>query len=130
MNPPRIEINSQERFLRGAFLAAALISAIFITGILARFFLENGLSWRCPSMVLLGLPCPGCGTTRALAALVQLHFVEALRLNPLLVIAIVLVLLAPVLKLTWEKFERGHGLTILGAAVLLNWIYLFFFLPR
>ena len=38
---------------------------------------------RCPIYWLLHLQCPGCGTTRALAALLHGHFAEALRLNAL-----------------------------------------------
>lgn len=37
----------------------------------------------CPIQSLLHLQCPGCGTTRALAALLHGHFREALRLNAL-----------------------------------------------
>lgn len=130
MNPPRLDIQGQDRLLRAALLAVIGVAGIFISGLLARFVLDSGLSWKCPSIVLLGLPCPSCGTTRALAELGQLRFFEALRLNPLLITSIGFALLAPVLKLSWEKFERWYGWTLLGAAVLLNWIYLLLFLPR
>lgn len=36
----------------------------------------------CPSMLFLGLPCPGCGITRALCLLLTGHPVEAFRMNP------------------------------------------------
>lgn len=36
----------------------------------------------CPSIVILGLPCPGCGMTRALTLLVTGHPVLAFRMNP------------------------------------------------
>jgi hypothetical protein len=38
---------------------------------------------RCPIHDLLGLQCPGCGATRAIAAVLHGHFAEALRLNAL-----------------------------------------------
>src|SRR5437899_4406561 len=38
---------------------------------------------RCPVHDLLGLQCPGCGATRALAAVLHGHFAEALHLNVL-----------------------------------------------
>lgn len=38
---------------------------------------------RCPVYALLHIECPGCGTTRALAALLKGHVMEALRLNAL-----------------------------------------------
>lgn len=31
----------------------------------------------------LGVPCPGCGMRRALAAAISLHFAEAFRLHPM-----------------------------------------------
>lgn len=55
---------------------------------------------RCPIHEYLGLLCPGCGTTRALAALLHGHLAEALRLNPLT---------TPVLPLAagWIAFSRS-----------------------
>jgi hypothetical protein len=40
----------------------------------------------CPIREFLGIDCPGCGATRALAALLRGHVLEALRLNPLFVL--------------------------------------------
>ncbi|WP_455619668.1 DUF2752 domain-containing protein [Eisenbergiella sp.] len=36
----------------------------------------------CPLLILTGLPCPGCGTTRALLYIFQGQFGRAWRLNP------------------------------------------------
>ncbi len=36
----------------------------------------------CPSMLFFGLPCPGCGMTRALWLLITGHPVGAFRMNP------------------------------------------------
>jgi len=38
---------------------------------------------RCPIHELLGLQCPGCGGTRAVAAVLHGHFIEAMNLNTL-----------------------------------------------
>jgi hypothetical protein len=38
---------------------------------------------RCPIHELLHLQCPGCGATRALAALLHGHFIEAMNFNAL-----------------------------------------------
>ena len=40
----------------------------------------------CPFHLYFGIDCPGCGATRALAALLRGHLAEALRLNPLFVL--------------------------------------------
>jgi len=54
---------------------------------------------RCPVLSLLNIRCPGCGTTRALAALLHGRFTEALRLNALTVC----VLPATILYLSWRS---------------------------
>jgi len=40
----------------------------------------------CPVWTYLHIECPGCGATRALAALLRGHMGEAIRLNPLFVL--------------------------------------------
>lgn len=46
---------------------------------------------QCPIHHYLGILCPGCGTTRALAALLRGHLLEALRLNMLTTISLPLI---------------------------------------
>ena len=43
----------------------------------------------CPMRMLFGIPCPGCGTTRALLLLIQGKFAEAAISNPLWIYIIV-----------------------------------------
>ncbi len=118
----------------GVAIAIASVAGVLLLGLVARFLLESELTWRCPSIVLFNLPCPSCGTTRALAALAQLQLLEALRLNPLLVLgfaaALATSLAASILKIPWRKLNGRCGWMLLGGAVFLNWIYLLFFLPR
>ncbi len=47
---------------------------------------QYGFYPRCPFHELFNLQCPGCGATRALAALLRGHLGEALRLNALTVL--------------------------------------------
>lgn len=48
------------------------------------FFRLMGGGLECPFHVLTGLYCPGCGNSRALHALAEGHFAEALRYNYLM----------------------------------------------
>jgi uncharacterized protein DUF2752 len=57
------------RWAQRALLALAGIVALWV--------------WRCPIAMLTGLPCPGCGLTRAALALVTGDLAGALALHPL-----------------------------------------------
>jgi hypothetical protein len=50
---------------------------------------SSSFYWRCPFHAATGLLCPGCGGTRAVHALVHGHLSEALSLNPLAVVLLV-----------------------------------------
>ncbi|GAC1355260.1 MAG: hypothetical protein NVSMB3_00230 [Acidobacteriaceae bacterium] len=65
-------------------LTLALASLTLLAAILLRFPPSATTFYpQCPIYTLLHLQCPGCGTTRALAALLRGHLLEGLRLNPL-----------------------------------------------
>jgi hypothetical protein len=114
------------RRLHAAAAAAALLLTIFIGAVAARFALEHNLAWLCPVRSIFHIPCPSCGTTRALSALSRGDFLAAFRFNPLAMMAIPggLILL----------FFRNRKWTEIGwplflSAVALNWLYVLFFLP-
>ena len=65
---------------------AALLFAATTAGLLLRFPPEQYRFYpQCPIYLWLHLECPGCGATRALAALLHGRFRDALRLNALFV---------------------------------------------
>lgn len=64
--------------------AAPLAAVMVVAAVLLRFPpSQYGFYPQCPVYALLHIQCPGCGTTRALAALLEGHVMEALRLNAL-----------------------------------------------
>ena len=67
-----------ERFRRG--LNGLLV--LLILGVLA-YASALLFGWNCPIKYLTGVPCPGCGLSRALAALLRLDFRTALRFHPM-----------------------------------------------
>jgi hypothetical protein len=65
-------------------LGSAAIALSALVALLLRFPPDRYTFYpRCPIYLYLHLQCPGCGATRALAALIHGHFTEALHLNPL-----------------------------------------------
>ena len=73
----------RRRLTANALLAAALLlCAALLVDPPARTNLYPG----CPIHLYFGIDCPGCGATRALAALLRGHLAEALSLNALFVL--------------------------------------------
>jgi hypothetical protein len=63
---------------------APVALVIFIVGVLLKFPpARNSLYPQCPVYEIFHLQCPGCGATRALAALLHGQLVEAIHLNAL-----------------------------------------------
>ena len=56
-----------------------VIAAFFYYFIINRMF-----GYVCPSMIIVGLPCPGCGLTRAALCLIRGDIGGSLRMNPML----------------------------------------------
>lgn len=85
-----------------------------ILGLAVVFLILSG-SFTCPTRLLLGVPCPGCGMTRATWALLHLDLSEALALHPLSPLLVPLfawiVGRALLVEAGWLKRERVDPLT-------------------
>ena len=68
--------------------ANALLAAVLLLCAALLFYppVRTSLYPACPIHEYFGIDCPGCGATRALAALLRGHIAEALRLNALFVL--------------------------------------------
>lgn len=64
-------------------LLAAIFSVIFIG------FIQL-IKYRCPYRVFFHIYCAGCGTTRMIKSIFELHFYQAFRFNPLMFILIII----------------------------------------
>src|SRR3954467_15497590 len=103
-------------------LIFSVLASAVVTCWAADFCLRHSLAWRCPAQVLLGIPCPSCGSTRALAALSRFELLNALGFNPLITVALPLAA-----ALGW--FYRSRPVParlwmVLVGFVILNWFYL------
>ena len=84
---------------------------------------------RCPVYALTGYPCAGCGSQRAIHALLHLDFAEAIRYNFLMVVSIpciFVLLIASLLRTRFPKFYiRTHSSYVAityGVIIILWWI--------
>ena len=90
--------------------------------------------WQCPFLHVLGLPCPGCGLSRAIAELLHGDWYSSLKLHafaPIFVVALLLIILATILpqnQRIWfinqlELVERRTGITaLLLIGLMLYWL--------
>ena len=90
--------------------------------------------WQCPFLHILGVPCPGCGLTRAVVALLQGDWQRSLELHafaPILMVALLLMawsVILPPKQRTWflaclEVVERRTGITaILLISLMIYWL--------
>lgn len=80
----------------------------------------NGPGFPCLFEATLGVPCPGCGMTRAFSAIPQGHFAEAWRLHPFSFLfygAALASLVVPFLPIDWKRHTRFVGFTLLTLAL-------------
>ncbi|HXI24433.1 MAG TPA: DUF2752 domain-containing protein [Pyrinomonadaceae bacterium] len=117
--------------LRDRRLGSVICGAALLQLILA--FL-NFPSWPCPIFHTLGIPCPGCGMTRATLFLVRGEWKEALTLHafaPVLLIAFAVIAFCAIAPRTHteriaariEVIESHTGITILLlSGLILYWL--------
>ncbi len=115
-------------------ILACTVSA-WLVGALLWFAMACGFpGWHCAWKVVTGLPCAGCGTTRAVALLWHKHWHEALLLNPgavlgLLGLAGMTVYAGSVVFLRLEPWRpsaalKFHWRWMAVVAFASNWLYL------
>ncbi len=79
---------------------------------------------RCPILRLTGLPCPGCGMTRALLAAIHLDFPRALAMHPMFwSVPVLLVCFWLDGKLFPRRWMNIAFYVLLGLGFGINWLW-------
>jgi hypothetical protein len=98
------------------WLFAPVLAPLLQQGSLVRVLVAVGVSqlvltaaglvvWSCPVKSALGIPCPGCGLSTAVALLVQGDFYDAVRIHaaaPLALAGMVLLAVCSLLPASWR----------------------------
>ena len=66
--------------IRQGLCGLAVLAALFAGAYLS----ASILGWGCPVQHFTGVPCPGCGMSRAAFALLRLDFAAAFRYHPMI----------------------------------------------
>jgi hypothetical protein len=123
--------------LRDRRFTIALVGA---TGLHIVLVSLNLPSWECPIFRLTGIPCPGCGLSRATTLLLKGDLAGSLRFHafaPIFLIAIIALFLSVLLPKSIiqsaiaraELIERNTGLTVLIlGGLILYWLARLLFL--
>ena len=83
---------------------------------------------KCPFYSLFGLKCPGCGTQRAIHAMLNADFASAAHYNALLLVALPLIglyFIADIFKKRWPGFDNAlnHPISIaILIVVVVAWV--------
>ena len=130
---------SEQRFF-GPIAAPMLLNRKFMLVITGAAALQLGLtwfkfaSWKCPLLSLFGIPCPGCGLTRAIIFLIRGDWHRSIAFHafaPLFVVALALVACAAILPQTprnkviglVEAVERRTGISaIFLIGLIVYWL--------
>ena len=79
----------------------------------------------CPSVILFGLPCPGCGVTRAALYVLKGQFAEAFYINPAVYLWLVFLLYIIVVRYIMGKPLKHFMVfvTVIGILMIVRYAY-------
>ena len=100
------------RMSRRSVIAMLEVAAVVVAGVeIYSTFDPSASRWfpRCPFLMLTGLKCPGCGTQRAIHALLHGDVLSALHFNALLPVSIPLLLLYGYAELVRTRKPRFYN---------------------
>lgn len=81
--------------------------------------------YRCPFKAVTGIPCPGCGMTRAVMSALRGDFREAFRYHPLWIVAVPLVLVEILNAMGGIKIPaKINNIILMIAGILLLAVYI------
>ena len=89
------------------------LALLTIVGVMALIFVV-GYFIGCPIRVITGIPCPGCGMTRAFASLLHLDFARAFHYHPLFPLIIITALAFIACVLWYAHANNKNALNIDG----------------
>jgi hypothetical protein len=100
-----------------------LFHITLIGAVVLAVFLFNFFSIGCPIRAITHIPCPTCGVTRSLAALISLDFAESFYYNPM-TIPLCLTLMIVFHRKKLRIHPICYHILVIGMALLVFAVYL------
>ena len=93
------------------------------------FFVLLGLLYvltdtNCLAEAILGVPCPGCGLTRATLALLRFDFTKAFQFHPLVLLAYLDIALVSIAVITGKLSKSSKNILIVSIILFIG-VYIF-----
>jgi hypothetical protein len=122
---------------RGAAITISLAAVVQIVLVLSHL-----PGWPCPVLQATGIPCPGCGLTRAATALIQGNWSTAFSLHafaPILLVSAFLIICSSFLPQPYRRGlisgvevieRRTHVTSILAVGLIFYWLARLLFSPE
>ena len=102
-----------------ALLRKVLLGFGLLAYFTAAFYIMKRTGIPCVFRHFLGIPCPGCGMTRAMYSLVSLDFQAAWQYNPLI---FTMPYVVCYLFFEWKHPVHKRILFFIGIAAIANWL--------
>ena len=122
-----MEKQKREKLKRIKELVLSDLKMIFVPAIVILvYFIAADLVFHtsCPFAIMTGLPCPGCGITRAALLVLQFRFADAARMNFTVYLWIAVAVFFVINRYFLEKKEFPFWIFIpVGIAMLGLWLY-------
>ena len=109
-----------ERILRNWYFRRLLLLLGMIVYFAVAFTVMEKTGVGCVFLYFLGIPCPGCGMTRALRALLRLDFAAAFGYHPLI---FAMPYVFCYLLLPMEGPIHRRILAVIGVIGVIHWVY-------
>lgn len=109
-----------ERLLRNWYFRRLMLLAGMIVYFTLAFSVMEKTGIGCVFLYFLGIPCPGCGMTRALRALLRMDFAAAFAFHPLI---FAMPYVFCYLFLPIEGPIHRRILSAIGIVGVINWVY-------
>jgi hypothetical protein len=105
------------------------IAVLHVTGIFSADRIGEAIPLFCPFKTLTGIPCPGCGMTRALLSMTKGDFLGATNFNPFSYFLVFMIIMSIIPGRQLAKLPSGVPVAMkyLFIAVLLSVLVFWFF---